>query len=194
LNEKINGATAGSVAYTEALKTLNEAQKTEVGAIDGLRTAKEREIETTKALVKANLLLQKSRKKLTKKQIKEAEKLVDKLQTPVSVPSPTSLPSIPSFDFGNFDFSGLDLSGIDFSGIGGLAKGGIVTKPTLTWVGEGGESEAVIPLSKMGDMGGGDVYNITINSKIADATLPDVLVAELRKFNRRSGAINIQVA
>jgi hypothetical protein len=194
LNEKISGATAGSVAYTEALKTLNEAQKTEVGAIDGLRTAKEREIETTKALVKANLLLQKSRKKLTKKQIKEAEKLVDKLQTPVSVPSPTSLPSIPSFDFGNFDFSGLDLSGIDFSGIGGLAKGGIVTKPTLTWVGEGGESEAVIPLSKMGDMGGGDVYNITINSKIADATLPDVLVAELRKFNRRSGAINIQVA
>jgi len=41
---------------------------------------------------------------------------------------------------------------------------------------------------------GGDVYNITINSKIADQTLPDVLVAELRKFNRRSGAIDIQVA
>jgi hypothetical protein len=41
---------------------------------------------------------------------------------------------------------------------------------------------------------GGDECNITINSKIADATLPDVLVAELRKFNRRSGAINIQVA
>jgi len=193
LNEKTNGAKVGSDAYKEALNQLNEAQKTELDAIDSLRSAKEREIETTKALVKANLLLQKSRKKLSKKQIKEAEKLVDKLQTPVSVPSPTSLPSIPSFDFGNFDFSGLDLSGIDFSGIGGLAKGGIVTKPTLTWVGEGGESEAVIPLSKLGNMGG-DVYNITINSKIADATLPDILVAELRKFNRRSGAINIQVA
>jgi hypothetical protein len=193
LNQKINGAKEGTDAYKEALNQLEEAQKTERDAIDSLRSAKEREIETTKALVKANLLLQKSRKKLSKKQIKEAEKLVDKLQAPVSVPSPTSLPSIPAFDFGNFDFSGLDLSGIDFSGIGGLAKGGIVTKPTLTWVGEGGESEAVIPLSKLGNMGG-DVYNITINSKIADATLPDVLVAELRKFNRRSGAINIQVA
>lgn len=29
-----------------------------------------------------------------------------------------------------------------------LAQGGIVTKPTLAMIGEGGESEAVIPLSK----------------------------------------------
>lgn len=36
-----------------------------------------------------------------------------------------------------------------------LAEGGIVTKPTLAMIGEGGESEAVIPLSKMKDMGGG---------------------------------------
>jgi hypothetical protein len=43
-------------------------------------------------------------------------------------------------------------------------------------------------------MGGGDVFNININSKIADDSLPDLIVAELRKFNRRSGAINIQVA
>lgn len=193
LNETINGAKVGSDSYKEALNQLEEAQKTELDAIDSLRSAKEREIETTKSLVKANLLLQKSRKKLTKKQIKQAERLVDKLQTPVSVPSPTSMPSMPSFNLADFDFSGLDLSNIDFSGIGGLAKGGIVTKPTLSFIGEGGEPEAVIPLSRLGNMGG-DVYNITINSKIADATLPDVLVAELRKFNRRSGAINIQVA
>lgn len=30
-----------------------------------------------------------------------------------------------------------------------LASGGIVTKPTLAWVGEGNESEAVLPLSKL---------------------------------------------
>lgn len=36
-----------------------------------------------------------------------------------------------------------------------LAEGGIVTKPTLAMIGEGGESEAVIPLSKMNKMGVG---------------------------------------
>ncbi len=42
-------------------------------------------------------------------------------------------------------------------GILGFADGGIVTRPTLAMVGEGGEPEAIIPLSKMGAMGGGGV-------------------------------------
>jgi hypothetical protein len=41
-----------------------------------------------------------------------------------------------------------------------LAEGGIVTSPTLAMIGEAG-SEAVIPLSKMGNMGGG--INVTVN-------------------------------
>ena len=41
-----------------------------------------------------------------------------------------------------------------------LANGGIVNKPTLAMIGEAGP-EAVVPLSKMGGMGGG--INITIN-------------------------------
>jgi phage-related protein len=49
-------------------------------------------------------------------------------------------------------------------GIIGLAEGGIVTRPTLAMVGEGGEPEAVIPLSKMGQMGGGTT--IVINGAI----------------------------
>jgi len=36
-----------------------------------------------------------------------------------------------------------------------LASGGIVTGPTLAMVGEGGESEAVMPLSKLENMMGG---------------------------------------
>ena len=36
-----------------------------------------------------------------------------------------------------------------------LATGGIVTSPTLAMIGEGGEPEAVVPLSKAGDMGFG---------------------------------------
>lgn len=78
------------------------------------------------------------------------------------------------------------------------AQGGIVRSRAggqLVRVAEAGQDEAIIPLPNgMRNIGsGGDVYNITINSKIADETLPDLLVAELRKFNRRSGAINIQV-
>lgn len=43
-----------------------------------------------------------------------------------------------------------------------LASGGIVTRPTLAMIGEGGESEAVIPLSKLGDMGSGGEQTIII--------------------------------
>ena len=42
-----------------------------------------------------------------------------------------------------------------------FADGGIVTKPTLAMIGEGGESEAVIPLSRLGEMGGG--ANVQVN-------------------------------
>jgi hypothetical protein len=33
-----------------------------------------------------------------------------------------------------------------------MGEGGIVTKPTMALIGEAGESEAVIPLSKMGQV------------------------------------------
>lgn len=85
----------------------------------------------------------------------------------------------------------LDFSQIDLSGITAFAKGGVVTRPMVGMLGEAGR-EAVIPLDRINT--GGDTYNITINSKIADTGLPDLIVAELRKFNRRSGAIDIQVA
>lgn len=42
----------------------------------------------------------------------------------------------------------------------GFAEGGIVTSPTLAMVGEGGESEAIIPLSKLAGFGG---PNVTLN-------------------------------
>ena len=41
-----------------------------------------------------------------------------------------------------------------------LADGGIVTSPTVALIGEAGP-EAIVPLSKMGGMGGG--INITVN-------------------------------
>jgi len=67
-------------------------------------------------------------------------------------------------------------------GVLGLAEGGIVTKPTFAMIGEGGEPEAVIPLSKMGGMGG-----ITVNinggnylSRDAAKMLGDEIINSLR--------------
>lgn len=47
--------------------------------------------------------------------------------------------------------------------IPGLASGGIVTRPTLAMVGEGRESEAVLPLSKLRGLLGQSGQGVTIN-------------------------------
>jgi hypothetical protein len=75
--------------------------------------------------------------------------------------------------------------------IPGLAEGGIVTSPTLAMIGEGGEPEAVIPLSKMNQMGN---VTININSAVADASLGDIIVNALKQYNRRSGPVQVQIA
>lgn len=61
------------------------------------------------------------------------------------------------------------LSGVK-SKIPGLAAGGLVTAPTLALVGEGRESEAVLPLSKLDSMlnsgGGGNVIQIVLDGRV----------------------------
>lgn len=52
--------------------------------------------------------------------------------------------------------------GGEYPNPGGLATGGIVTRPTLSWIGEGGEPEAVIPLSRWHDMAGPQTQTITV--------------------------------
>lgn len=49
-------------------------------------------------------------------------------------------------------------------GIPKLATGGIVTSPTIAMIGEAGP-EAVVPLNRMGSMGGATV-NIVINGSV----------------------------
>jgi hypothetical protein len=63
-----------------------------------------------------------------------------------------------------------------------LAQGGIVTGPTLAMIGEAGP-EAVIPLSKMGGMGGN---TITINVTSAN---PDDVVTALQRWVRNNGSL-----
>jgi hypothetical protein len=74
-----------------------------------------------------------------------------------------------------------------------LADGGLITRPTMALVGEAGP-ELVIPLDRLGGMGGGDTYvEVNINAAVADARLGDVIVQALRDVNRRSGPLDITV-
>jgi hypothetical protein len=101
----------------------------------------------------------------------------------------------PALDLSNFDFSGIDFSGIDFGnfGIGGLAtlaEGGIVTRPTLAMIGEGGGPEAVIPLDRLGSMGGGDI-NITVSAGVISSPdqIGQQLIELIQRAQRRSGTV-----
>jgi len=65
-----------------------------------------------------------------------------------------------------------------------LADGGVVTRPTFAMVGEGGESEAVIPLSKLKNMGFGGGNGITVNitgNYIKDTMDVDIIAEQMAK-------------
>jgi hypothetical protein len=95
--------------------------------------------------------------------------------------------------FGKLSFNipgwvpGIGGKGFDVPNIPMLAEGGIVTSAQLAIIGEKGP-EAVIPLSKMGDMGGGG--GITVNVHGAD---PQAVVDALRRYQRQNGFVPITV-
>ena len=68
-----------------------------------------------------------------------------------------------------------------------MAEGGIVTGPLNALIGEAGP-EAVIPLDRMGKMGG-NTYNVTINANVADARLGEVVVNAIKRYERTSGPV-----
>ena len=82
-------------------------------------------------------------------------------------------------------------SGDIFPDIPYLAKGGIVTSPTLAMIGEAGP-EAVIPLNKAGGMG--NTFNITVNGAIdAEGTARSIVnVLNNSFFRGTGGATNLQ--
>ena len=96
-----------------------------------------------------------------------------------------------SFSFPSW-VPGLGGKGFSVPNIPMLAEGGIVTAPTLAMIGEAGP-EAVIPLSKMGGMGGGITVNV--NGGLAtSAEIGQAVVNAIRAYNRSAGPANIQVA
>lgn len=81
-----------------------------------------------------------------------------------------------------------------------LAEGGIVTKPTLAMIGEGGESEAVIPLSKMSQFGFGSggrgasgdaTITINVNAGMGTdgARVGEAVVKAIKSYERTSGPV-----
>jgi hypothetical protein len=75
----------------------------------------------------------------------------------------------------------------ELKGIPAMAAGGVVSSPTLALIGEAGP-EAVVPLDRMGAMGGGDV-NIYVQG--AD---PNAVVDALRTYMFRNGSVPIRVS
>ena len=95
-----------------------------------------------------------------------------------------------SFEFPSW-VPGLGGKGFSVPNIPMLAEGGIVTGPTLAMIGEAGP-EAVVPLSKMGGMGG---VTVNVNGGLAtSAEIGQAVVNAIRAYNRSAGPANIQVA
>jgi len=95
-----------------------------------------------------------------------------------------------SFEFPSW-VPGLGGKGFDVPNIPLLAEGGIVTGPTLAMIGEAGP-EAVVPLSKMGGMGG---VTVNVNGGLStSAEIGQAVVNAIRAYNRSAGPANIQVA
>ena len=82
---------------------------------------------------------------------------------------------------------GIGGNGFSVPNIPMLAEGGIVNSPTLAMIGEAGP-EAVVPLDRMGSMGGG---NVTINVNGGD---PQAVVTALRTYMRQNGSVPIRVS
>jgi hypothetical protein len=91
-------------------------------------------------------------------------------------------------------FEDLEKFWFDFTGISfaPFAKGGLVTAPTLGLIGEAGP-EAVIPLNRMGNMGGQTVINLTVNAGMGTdgKSVGDAIVNELKRWSRKNGKIPV---
>lgn len=86
--------------------------------------------------------------------------------------------------FGGNSFSLPSVPTVNFPKIPMLADGGIVQAATLAVIGERGP-EAVIPLDRLGDVGGaGTIVNVTVTS--AD---PTAVVEAIRRYTRANGPL-----
>ena len=79
-----------------------------------------------------------------------------------------------------------------------LAEGGITTGPQLAMIGEGGEPEMVLPLSKAEEMGfgGGGGIHLTVNAGMGTDghQVGNQIVSILKQWERTNGSIPLNVS
>jgi ABC-type transporter Mla subunit MlaD len=80
-----------------------------------------------------------------------------------------------------------------FANIPRMAEGGIVMPSrggSIVNVAEAGKPEAIIPLDRLGKMGGGATYNINVTAGVGDpAAIGQQIVTYIKKFERSGGPV-----
>jgi hypothetical protein len=163
--EIVSGATDTSNVYKDALKELTDAQKDERDAIDNVTQAKDRELEATLKLAEAELALQDVKSKA-------GGAIVRKGNATLSAAISAAQQRI------------LDSRNIPFMANGGIVTGGA----TLAVVGEKGP-EAIIPLDKLGGMGGNTYITVNAGMGTDGAEVGKQIIDAIKKAERRSGKV-----
>lgn len=204
-NEAVSGAKEDSDAFKTALDRLNDAKQDEADASERVQDALYNEREATQQLEESKRSLWALMKEMTGQQIKQAEEQVG-FVTPKATaygsfleavqalhPNAKSLNSKTPLIDAKKQFPNL-FNKWKNGELVPLAEGGIVTRPTMSLVGEAG-AEAVIPLSKINDLGSTNIY-LTVNAGMGTdpAQVGDEIVNILQRYNRRNGALPLKVA
>lgn len=186
LTEVTYGAAEGSETYKQALLDLQEAQDAEAEAADRHTQALERQKDAVQDLKNAIADLNEIQGKVNQKAITRAEGKVGKTTTDVLAKANQFINSSIAATMPNFDsvFEHVAMRG----SIPMFADGGVVTKPTLGLVGEAG-SEAIIPLDKLGAMGGNTYITVNAGMGVDGGELGQQIIDAIKKAERRSGKV-----
>lgn len=212
LDETINGAKEGSKTYTTLIDDLNEAKKKQADASDNVTAAYERERDAVDKLREAEEKLREVRKEVGKAIVIQGDAAV--AVTGGATAAASSASASKGKAYGSFmeavnalhpNAKALDSKTPvtdsrkafpalykEYRDAGlALAKGGIVTRATQALIGESG-AEAVIPLDRLGSLGGKTI-NITVNAGMGadESAIGDTIVEALRKYERRNGFVPI---
>lgn len=206
LNDVVNGASTSSQNYKDALQELNDAKADEAEVADKVADAIDREAEAKTRLAKAERDLKSARAGTTATQRKRALAVTGKSDPSVSGKRQEFLDTV------NKQFGESFKSIVEYINAGKtasskakrkarfnefarandipeMAKGGIVSKPTIALIGEKAP-EAVVPLDRLQPTNTGTtIVNVTVTS--AD---PNAVVDALRRYQYRNGSIPVRVS